>query len=149
MRLYPSFLPVIPDEPRAEDFAVVDVDAQRGQGVRVLHDFAAGEVLFRMNGVLRDYVTQYTLQVGPSEHLDDPYVAGKVLHSCEPNARLEPETRLYYAARDIAAGELLTMDYDETEDYLFKAFECRCGAADCRGYIAGRLASAPLTAAAG
>ncbi len=139
MRIYPSFLPVVSDEPQAEDFRVVDVDEQRGQGVEVLRDYSDGDVLFRMNGVLRDHVTQYTLQVGPGDHLDDPYFAGKILHCCEPNARLDPRTRLYYAVRDISAGELLTMDYDETEDVLFRAFECRCGAVSCRGYVAGRL----------
>jgi hypothetical protein len=139
MRIYPSFLPVVSDEPQAEDFHVVDVDEHRGQGVEVLRDFSAGDVLFRMNGVLRDYVTQYTLQVGQDQHLDDPYFAGKILHCCDPNARLDPESRLYFAVRDISEGELLTMDYDETEDVLYRAFECRCGADNCRGYVAGRL----------
>lgn len=141
MRIYPDFLPVVLDEPRREDFRVIDVDDQRGQGVEVLRAYRAGQVLFRMNGVLREHVTQYTLQVGPGEHLDDPYFAGKVLHSCEPNAQLDPATRLYTAVRDIQPGELLTMDYDQTEDYLFRAFECRCGALCCRGYVAGRLAT--------
>ncbi|TWT34003.1 hypothetical protein KOR34_38390 [Posidoniimonas corsicana] len=146
MRIYPRSLPVIPDEPQAEDFRVIDVDDHRGQGVEVLRGYRAGELLFRMNGVLRDYVTQFTLQVGPNQHLDDPYVAGKVLHSCDPNCRLDPSTRRYLAVRDIEPGELLTMDYDLTEDYLFKAFECRCGADRCRGYVAGRLAEVPATA---
>lgn len=144
MRIYPSSLPVIADEPQAEDFRVIDVDDHRGQGVQVLRRFAAGELLFRMNGVLLDYVTQYTLQVGPSQHLDDPWVAGKVLHCCDPNAMLDPRTRCYIAVRDLEPGELLTMDYDLTEDYLFKAFECRCGAEGCRGYVAGRLAGVPV-----
>ncbi|MCA9241500.1 MAG: hypothetical protein KDA37_14925 [Planctomycetales bacterium] len=144
MRIYPSFLPVIPDEPRAEDFRVIDVDEHRGQGVEVLRPFRAGDVLFRMNGVLRDHVTQYTLQVGPHAHLDDPYFAGKVLHSCDPNSRLDPESRLYTAVRDIEPGELLTMDYDETEDFLYRAFDCKCGAVGCRGYVAGRLAGMPV-----
>ncbi|WP_146395812.1 SET domain-containing protein [Pseudobythopirellula maris] len=142
--MYPSFLPVVPGEPQSEDFDVVEVGDGRGFGLRVLRDFAAGEVLFRMNGVLRDYVTQYTLQVGPNAHLDDPHVAGKVLHCCEPNAMLDPQTRIYSAISDLRAGELVTMDYDTTEDRLYRAFECQCGAAGCRGYIAGRLVSAPM-----
>jgi hypothetical protein len=142
MRIYPPFLPEVPDEPQSEDFRVVQVDADRGQGVEVLRAYSAGDVLFRMNGVLRSRVTQYTLQIGPHEHLDDPYFAGKVLHSCQPNSRLDPETQLYIAVLDIEPGDLLTMDYDETEDWLFRAFECRCGAVNCRGYVAGRLAGA-------
>lgn len=147
MRIYPSHLPVIRHEPSTQDFAVVEVDDHRGQGVRVLRSYQAGELLFRMNGELLDYVTQYTLQVGENQHLDDPYFAGKVLHCCDPNARLDPESRLYFATRDIEVGDLLTMDYDLTEDYLFKAFECSCGANNCRGYVAGRLALVPAAAA--
>jgi hypothetical protein len=37
------------------------------------------------------------------------------------------------------AGELLTMDYDETEDILFRAFQCCCGSTRCRGTVGGRL----------
>lgn len=147
MRIYPAHLPVVDFEPQAEDFRVFDVDSERGQGLVVLRPYRAGEPLFRMNGVLRDYVTQFTLQMAPGEHLDDPWVAGKVLHSCDPNARLDPATRLYIAVKDLEPGELVTMDYDETEDYLFRAFACCCGADNCRGYVAGRLAGVAAYAA--
>ena len=141
MRIYPSHLPVIADEPQAEDFRVVHVDDVRGLGVLVLRPFRAGDVLFRMNGVLTDVMTQYSLQMASGLHLDDPDFAGRVLHSCDPNSRLDPETRLFTAVRDIEAGDLLTMDYDETEDILFRAFHCSCGSPNCRGYVAGRLAT--------
>ena len=148
MRIYPSHLPVIDDEPQAEDFRVVQVDEIRGRGVLVLRPFRAGEVLFRMNGTLTEVMTQYSLQMANGLHLDDPDFAGRVLHSCDPNSRLDPETRLFTALRDIEAGDLLTMDYDETEDILFRAFPCSCGAINCRSYVAGRLAAvAPLAEA--
>lgn len=146
MRLYPDFLPVLQDEPRPEDFVVAKIDDQRGEGVIAQRPFAAGEVLFRMNGIPMTRITQHTLQLAPGLHLHDPWVAGKVLHSCDPNSRLDVTTRQYVAVRPIAAGDLLTMDYDETEDVLFRAFECRCGASQCRGYVAGRLV--PVDAAA-
>lgn len=138
MRIYPQHLPVVSDEPRTGDFRVIDVDENRGRGVVVLREFLAGDVLFRMNGRLTTRMTQHSLQVGPGLHLDDPWFAGMTLHSCDPNSRLDPETRLYHALRDIQPGELLTMDYDETEDVLFRPFECRCGADNCRGWVAGR-----------
>ncbi len=145
MRIYPSHLPVIDHEPQAEDFRVVQVDDLRGRGVLVLRPFRAGDVLFRMNGTLTEVMTQYSLQMASGLHLDDPDFAGRVLHCCDPNSRLDPQTRLFTALRDIEAGDLLTMDYDETEDILFRAFHCSCGSPACRGYIAGRLAStAPL-----
>lgn len=137
-RIYPECLPEIPDEPHAEDFRVIQVDDKRGLGVEVLRPFNEGEVLFRMNGTLTEEMTQYSLQMDERWHLDDPDFAGRVLHSCDPNSRLDPETRLFTALKDIEPGDLLTMDYDETEDVLFRAFDCSCGAESCRGHIAGR-----------
>lgn len=142
-RFYPDHLPVVPNEPCWDDFCVLDVDGKRGQGVLVLRDFSQGSVLFRMNGTLSTEMTLHSLQMGPGLHLDDPYFAGKVLHSCEPNSYLDVKTRLFIATRNISAGELLTMDYDETEDILFRSFNCCCGAPTCRGVIGGRLAKLP------
>jgi hypothetical protein len=142
-RIYPDHLPVVADEPRWEDFCVLDVDDQRGQGVLVLRDFPKGSRLFRMNGTLTTEMTLHSLQMEPGLHLDDPYFAGKVLHSCSPNSKLDPKSRLFRATRKIAKGELLTMDYDETEDILFRAFMCCCGSPNCRGYVAGKLAEKP------
>ena len=139
MRIYPSHLSPVSLEPQAEEFRVIDVDDTCGQGLMVLRDFQRGERLFRMNGTLTTELTLHTLQLEPSLHLDVPYVAGKVLHSCDPNSWLDVETRLFLARRPIEAGELLTMDYDETEDILYRPFTCCCGAENCRGEIAGRL----------
>jgi hypothetical protein len=147
MRIYPQHLPQVADEPRAEDFRVIEVDDRRGQGVVVLREFLSGDVLFRMNGRLTTEMTLHSLQMAPGLHLDDPYFAGKTLHSCDPNSQLDPETRLFTALRDIHPGELLTMDYDHTEDVLFRPFPCRCGADNCRGWVAGRMALAPASAA--
>ncbi len=144
MRIYPSHLKPVPLEPQIEDFEVIDVDPQRGQGVRVLRPFHRGEILFRMNGVITNEITQSTLQIGPDTHLDDPYFAGKVLHSCDPNSWFDTSSWLFIAERNIAAGSLLTMDYEQTEDVLFRSFMCCCGAIVCRGEIVGRKALAPL-----
>ena len=144
MRLYPDFLPVISNEPLVGDFEVARIDAERGEGVIALRGFSAGEPLFRMNGIPKREMTLHTLQMGPGRHLHDPWVAGKVLHCCEPNSRLDVKTRMFVAVREIAPGDLLTMDYDETEDYLFRSFDCRCGATHCRGHIGGRLATRPV-----
>jgi uncharacterized protein len=147
MRIYPSHLKRVSLEPRAEDFRVLDVDSERGQGVMVLRRFRRGQRLFRMNGTLTTEMTLHSLQMAPGLHLDDPYFAGKVLHSCAPNSRLDAQTRLFIAERDIEEGDLLTMDYDETEDVLFRSFWCRCGADHCRGEIVGRLGVQPAEVA--
>lgn len=143
MRIYPAYLPVIPDEPSPEAFRVIDVDEDRGQGIVVLREFRTNDVLFRMNGRESREMTLHSLQVGPDLHVDDPWFAGKTLHSCDPNARLDIETRLFVALRSILPGDLLTMDYDATEDILYRPFSCRCGATNCRGYVAGRAVATP------
>jgi SET domain-containing protein len=56
-------------------------------------------------------------------------------HSCAPNARLSIiNGRVeFYALRDIAAGEELTVDYGETHHE--GRLTCRCGAPDCIGRL--------------
>jgi SET domain-containing protein len=56
-------------------------------------------------------------------------------HSCTPNTfiRCTPERAEFYALRDIARGEELTVDYGDSHHNGRLA--CRCGAAGCRGAI--------------
>ena len=54
-------------------------------------------------------------------------------HSCDPNAfmRVVPGDRvMFFALRDIAAGEEITIDY-RSDDHPPPAL-CRCGAKNCR-----------------
>ena len=56
-------------------------------------------------------------------------------HSCKPNARLVIRNGRveFYAARAIARGEEITVDYGETHHEGRLA--CRCGAPGCRGAL--------------
>ena len=56
-------------------------------------------------------------------------------HSCKPNARLVIRNGRveFYAARAIAAGEEITVDYGET--HHDGKLACRCGAPGCRGAL--------------
>jgi uncharacterized protein len=56
-------------------------------------------------------------------------------HSCRPNARLSTAYGRveFYALRDIAPGEELTVDYGQTHHEGKLA--CRCGAPGCRGAL--------------
>ncbi|MBK8491375.1 MAG: SET domain-containing protein-lysine N-methyltransferase [Saprospirales bacterium] len=56
-------------------------------------------------------------------------------HSCNPNTGFAGLNIL--ALRAIAAGEELTLDYASFYDEHMEPFECRCGAAQCRGTIRG------------
>jgi SET domain-containing protein len=56
-------------------------------------------------------------------------------HSCQPNAvlRIRQGRVEFYAMRDIAVGEELTVNYGETHHE--GRLRCRCGAAGCVGAI--------------
>lgn len=56
-------------------------------------------------------------------------------HSCEPNTflRRTDERAEFYALRDIAAGEELTLDYGD--NHHEGRLACRCGAPRCRGRL--------------
>lgn len=56
-------------------------------------------------------------------------------HCCRPNARLciDYGRVEFYALRDIAVGEEVTVDYGQTHHAGRRA--CRCGAAGCRGAL--------------
>jgi SET domain-containing protein len=56
-------------------------------------------------------------------------------HSCRPNARLciDYGRVEFYALREIAPGEEVTVDYGETHHKGTLA--CRCGAEGCRGAL--------------
>ena len=56
-------------------------------------------------------------------------------HSCDPNTfiRCTRERTEFYARRRIRAGEELTCDYGASQHN--GKLPCRCGAANCRGFI--------------
>jgi uncharacterized protein len=56
-------------------------------------------------------------------------------HSCDPNAYMKTLCGhvLFFARRDIKAGEEITVDYEET--LLPDSRRCHCGATSCRGTI--------------
>ncbi len=81
------------------------------------------------------------MQVGPnqyscslSEHDLDNFFA----HSCEPNLNgvIRDDLAIeMFAARDIAPGESLSIDYELFEEDLASKgvdFDCACGATRCR-----------------
>ena len=65
----------------------------------------------------------------------DPGAWAPQNHSCAANTRYRGLDVV--ALRDIAAGEELTLDYADFCDDASASFECRCGAAGCRGRISG------------
>lgn len=135
-RFYPDTFPVFANEPSPEKFRIVTT-GDCGEGIVSEANFHPGEVVFSFTGTLTTEMTLYTLQVRPGLHIHDPYFMGKVLHSCDPNMECNMETRTFTARKEIKPGDYLTMDYDTTEEILFREFECHCGSANCRGRIRG------------
>lgn len=135
-RFYPDTFSPFTNEPTPEKFRIISTD-NCGEGIISQAVFKPGELVFCFTGTLTTEMTLYTLQVRPGLHLHDPYFMGKVLHSCDPNMSCDMETRTFTARKEIKPGDYLTMDYDTTEEILFREFTCHCGSPNCRGRIRG------------
>lgn len=136
-RLYPDFIPPFNNEPDSDHLRVINT-SEKGEGLITLVPYKAGEVIFCFTGALLSEQTLYTLQLTSGLYIHDPIVMGKVLHCCDPNTVCDMSTRTFTALKDIEEGEFITMDYETTEDVLFRPFHCSCGARNCRGLIRGK-----------
>jgi SET domain-containing protein len=122
--------------------------AIEGLGVFAARAFRAGERIRRVN-VLRQVTPESPLREDLGERADHcNYPDGKTVlygspdrhlnHSCDPNAyeTFDGDATYLVARRDIAAGAEVTCDYNiNIADGT--AWPCRCGAARCRGRVAG------------
>ena len=136
--LYPSSdITVENGYPSPKSFQIVQTDDGRGVGVRALIGFRRGSMIARVSGQVISTCRLHTLQINSQTHLYDPHFSGLLLHSCDPNVRLDMSVFELWALRDIATGEMLTMDYASTEDVLMRQFACQCGAPGCRRWVTG------------
>ena len=102
----------------------------------------AGETLLKGWGKRATRRSRHTIQVDMDVHIVPDGMMLLVQHSCEPNCGLvirsgvqEYEVR---ALRPIMAGEPITFDYDTFEyEVADESGPCTCGAAACRGRVAG------------
>ena len=83
----------------------------------------------------RDIVAIVELEDHAIDATDSPRGFRFINHSCEPNTfmRCTPTRAEFYTRRAVAAGEELTVDYGECQHD--GKLRCRCGAANCRGFI--------------
>jgi uncharacterized protein len=100
----------------------------KGQQVAVLYP-----------SIVLKYPCLHTVQVSPNFHIYDKWFAGRISHSCDPNIYFDVSRLTFYALKDIKPGDILTQDYEETEDDLYRKFTCKCGSKFCRGKIMGKL----------
>ena len=135
-RFYPERIERFEYEPDRERFKIIHEEI-KGSGLITLVPFSKDDIVFRFAGDILPYQTLYTLQIKRGAYVHDPYFMGKVLHSCDPNMACDMSTLTFTALRDIMPDEYLTMDYESTEEELFREFSCRCGSINCRGLIRG------------
>ncbi len=121
-----------------KDFVVEDRGDGKGLGVYAMRPYVRGELIAVVSGEIVSEHRLHTLQLSAHTHLYDPDFAGCLLHSCDPNAIIDPAKREVTAVKDIGIGEAITVDYAHTEDRLVKQFACMCGSANCRRWIKGR-----------
>ncbi|MEW9668404.1 hypothetical protein [Ammoniphilus sp. 3BR4] len=136
-RFYPPSITPHEHEPTRDKFDIIQRDAF-GEGVVSKIKFQAADLLFRFSGTPLPYQTLYTLQKQRGLYIEDPYFMGKILHSCDPNTFVNMETQEFWAIKDIFPGDFITMDYEATEDELYRSFECTCGSQKCRKRIKGK-----------
>lgn len=115
-------------------------------GVIVTAPVAAGDVLFRVEGLTTDRPSRYSVQIDDQRHIevepDTPldqlparYPWRFVNHSCNPSAVLVGSEFLALGA--ISVGEAVTYNYNTTEWDMAAPFRCHCGADACVGRISG------------
>jgi hypothetical protein len=124
------------------------VDPDKGRCVFAAEAIAAGEVIGYCDGPELEQDTVHSIHLG--EKRIDPSEPFRYLsHSCDPNAEFRDKGHWLYALKNVAAGAEITIDYLHTEPRISAPFQCRCGAARCRGMICTpeeALGSAPIAA---
>ena len=131
------------------------IHTDRGTGVRSLTDIPMGAEVLRFEGTIVPWAdvpeaeVRHVMMDASGGWLIPDAPARFINHSCEPNLRFTA-TRGVETTRPVSAGEELTIGYDVLEpfdivrraehpDWYFWddrwSFDCRCGAAGCRGRI--------------
>jgi tyrocidine synthetase-3 len=139
-RLYPDWIPELENEPTKDRFEKTDKPEFGGCIVSKTH-FKSGDVVAQIyGGIIKPKGALHTVQKSKDVHIFDEWFTGLVTHSCDPNTYFDADDETFVAMKAIQPGDVITCDYEVTEDYLSRAFECNCGAENCRGIIRGKLA---------
>ncbi|MCK6186118.1 MULTISPECIES: SET domain-containing protein-lysine N-methyltransferase [unclassified Pseudomonas] len=123
--------------PTTQQFALVQTPDGKGAGIQARVAFDSRVRIAKVSGYALSERRLHTLQLSSRIHLYDCWFSGMFLHSCTPNVFLDLHYLEVWTLREICVGDLLTMDYANTEDVLFRQFACQCGELNCRGWITG------------
>jgi hypothetical protein len=137
-RLYPEWIPIFDGEPTKHSFEKV-YDKNLGWCIKPKTYFITGQLVARIyTGIIRDKCELHTVQKDTNVHIYEEWFAGLITHSCNSNIYFDTNKAIFIALKEIKHGDIITQDYELTEDYLVKIFECRCGSDNCRKIIKGR-----------
>lgn len=106
-----------------------------GEGVFAGRDFATGEKIWTMSGLVygnsRTGADPDFVGLAPGLWMDPDAPLNKLNHSCNPNAHFGAKRRLF-ALRPIRKGEEVTFDYSTSEVDAQWTMSCDCRAEGCR-----------------
>jgi hypothetical protein len=130
-----------PHAPR-EDEPVEVRNGRLGRIVAAIRDIPMGETVIKTWGEQVPQRSKQSIQVEMNLHVVPDGVAVLMNHSCDPNCGVVIRSGVRQieirALRPIKAGEEITVDYDTFEyEVSHLAGPCLCGAARCRGTVAG------------
>ena len=95
-------------------------------------NFKTGEIVCKIEGHRISQPSRTSVQVGINEHIDVKEPIMYINHRCEGNIGLKNDT--FVAVQDIAIGDEITFNYNETEEELAEPFNCR----DCGELLKGK-----------
>lgn len=135
--LYPFKSQLGTGYPSTAQFEVMQTADGLNPGVKALVAFDSRVCIAKISGYALGEQRPYTLQLSPRVHLYDCWFCGLFLQSCNPNVFVDKQYLEVWSLRKILAGDLLTIDYANTEDNLPRQFRCQCGELNCRLWITG------------
>lgn len=138
-RYYPSSIPVQSYEPLTDNFAILDFPDDIGKGIISKISFEEGDLIANLSGVIINHQLLHTLQISEYQYVLDPF-GGFLTHNCSPNAELRFNPYSLYSIKKIEPSNILTIDYEKSEDYLTREFYCSCKSPNCKKYIVGKKA---------
>lgn len=138
-RFYPEYFPVMMNEPLRSNFIILQSPEDIHKGLLSLVTFDKEDLIVQCAGTSLFFQTLHSLQYKEGMYLHDPFFAGYLLHSCDPNAELNMRDFTLHAIKPIKHFELITIDYEKTEAQLYQGFNCQCGSFNCKGWIEGYI----------
>jgi len=136
-RFYPETHPVVVHEPLKTNFIILESPEDIRKGLLSLVSFEKEDLIAQCIGIALPYQTLHTLQFSETIFYHDPFFAGYLLHSCDPNSELKMLDFTLHAIKDIKPFELITINYNHTEKSLYQGFNCLCGSPNCQKWISG------------